>query len=550
MVPSSVQPNAQHLQYKSGTRRVGIGWFTPWRRLVWRSQEVWNRQGRSARHGAVPEADYRHIECKQYTMKQFYITHKDGTQEGPYDDETLWRLLRHGTISDQTLVWETSTPGWVPLAEILNGKKVAPAPAAHHLMHDGHSTEPPLHMPPLPEYACISYYVASGIDERSGPFSYEALIEMLHDGSLTLRDMVWKENGNEWYRASEVLAMPSDANMVRRMADSMANLVGIETIKGFHARKFFGDIFKKHSEQEIVDFFCAGSSKTTPLLSTVNPAWPSPWIFTRVLLLSILLYIGFNWACNEFENPLLVPGLLFAGNFAVPFSFLVLFAELNLVRNVSWYTIGKMIIGGGLISLIVASVLYANLKPGQAYWAGPIEEMAKLLATVLMARKYFLNGQILTGLLCGAAVGTGFAIFESMGYVFSHIGWQIALSVSGADDAFVDPDAVMLMRALLSPFCHIIWTAIMAGALWKVSTAFRFSPVVFLNSAFLRIAIVPVLLHMLWNSNYMPNHPFLKYGFCGLVGWMLVLLLVNEGISQIANMKQRMSSTLNPNYTR
>jgi RsiW-degrading membrane proteinase PrsW (M82 family) len=395
-------------------------------------------------------------------------------------------------------------------------------------------------MPPLPPVAQPDadrkiYHVATGEGKRMGPFSLGELGRQLADGQLPSSALVWKIGDASWTPITD-LHLSKERGIARGIADSVASMIGTETISGFNGRAILRGIFRKHTDAEMLDFYSAGSPATTPMLAAVMPVWPSPWIFSRVLLMSVILYFAFDWATTTFHNPKLLPGLMFAGNFAIPFSFLVLFAELNIRRNVPWFTVMRSLLGGGLLSLIFTLILNQLFNPSQAYWAGPIEETAKLLAVIFFARKGYLNGQILTGLLFGAAVGTGFAIFESAGYTFQSFMAMFIMAANGMIDPQFDPDATMQLRALLSPFCHVIWTAIAGGALWNAMRGKSFTVHVLYDAAFLRIAIVPVLLHMLWNSPLLTRNTsqtLLKYGVCGAVGWIVVLLLVNQGIAQV-----------------
>lgn len=395
---------------------------------------------------------------------------------------------------------------------------------------------PPSGMPPLPDVKPIASYHVNTPSGQKGPFTYDDLKSMLQKGDLSGDILVWEEGTSNWVKLRDVVSQRLSGTFVKGMADSVAEWGGTEKISNFNAKHFFGDIFKKHTEAEVIDFFCTGGPNTTPSLNQITATWPSPWIFTRILLLSVLLYFGFNWMALEFlGHPSSIMGLMFAGNFAIPFSFLILFAEFNIRRDMPWFAIMKMLIGGGLISLVFALILFRHSNTEGAYWAGPIEEPAKLFATIFMARKFYLNGRILTGLLCGAAVGAGFAIFESAGYVFG----SLVTLMSGR---YSDPDFIMILRALLSPFGHIVWTAITAGALWRVMGQECFSIDKLLQGRFLRIAIVPVILHMFWNSSLMQSSGsmyYLKIGICGVAGWLLVLLLVNEGLGQVRNEQRK-----------
>lgn len=450
----------------------------------------------------------------------YCVTRPDKMQEDTYDTNSPISQYQDGKYPADSLVYSDEMN---EVENILRGIQ------DHTDPEQPDSTPPaplsPQGMPPLPGSVPFpiknkrqaSYYVHT-IRGEKGPLSYTDLKELLKNRALTGTTPIREKGTSNWIPLKEVVTLHP---IVRKTADLLARWSGTEKINNFNPHLFFGGIFKKHKEQEIVDFFCAGSSTTTPPLNQIVATWPSPWIFARVMLLSILLYFGFDWMNAFFPNPHTIPGLIFAGNFAIPFSILVLFAELNLHRNVPWYGIFKLLLGGGLIALIVTAFLDELFTPQAAYWAGPVEETAKLLATILITRKFYLNGHILTGLLCGAAVGTGFAIFESAGYTFRCMLEDNTLH------------GTMIARAVLSPFGHIIWTAITAGALWRIMGEKRFSLSMLVQIRFLRIATIPVLLHMFWNFTveFIPNP--LSFLICGLVGWILVLILANEGIRQV-----------------
>jgi hypothetical protein len=48
---------------------------------------------------------------------QFYIT-RNGLQLGPYDEETLEKLLRMGAVTYDSLAWVEGLEDWRPLREI------------------------------------------------------------------------------------------------------------------------------------------------------------------------------------------------------------------------------------------------------------------------------------------------------------------------------------------------------------------------------------------------------------------------------------------------
>ena len=314
----------------------------------------------------------------------------------------------------------------------------------------------------------------------------------------------------------------------------MASAIGIEKLKGFSLSDLFSEVFSRHSRAEVENYFTIGTEKSTPDILEVDASWPKPWLFTRMIIASLVLYFLMWFGWKMWVNTKLLPGLMLVGSFAIPISTLVLFVELNVRRNVSLYMVVRLAFLGGIFSLLLThflpvtiaflSPLFGNLSGllGNSI-AGPLEESAKVLAMVAVASaakyRYKLNG-----LLVGAAVGTGFSAFESAGYAFN-----IILGGGGVDAMVQNIN----MRGLLSPFCHIVWSAIAGCALWRVINGQKFKWRMLCDERFIRLLLVPVILHMIWNSPlqlpYFGTHIIL-----GFAGWFVCLSLVQEGLHEIA----------------
>lgn len=454
-----------------------------------------------------------HLFLKAEIMKRYFYSIDSGaTWEGPFSQEEISNFKTLGIISFDTLIRE-----------------------------EGSDSPPPQPTVTTAAGGAGVSYIVMIQNIPSGPFTQQQLQNMVHTGAVLPSDMAWREGMSEWCALSAILP-------------SLFSHTHLGTLEGFSLHKFFSEIFKRHTEEELLDCFIAGTRQGTPALSSVSTTFPAPWIFARFFLFTLLLYLGFGWACSYFENPILIPGLLFVGNFGIPFCIFLLFYELNVRRDVPLYKAIQALIGGGVISIIVSLLLFSQTRSEAPIWAGPIEETAKLLAAILVAGR-FRNGRILTGLLFGVAIGSGFAAFESAGYTFvtlwqnyiCHLHAQIvpeqAQEALRAAELYHNPDDVMHSRALLSPFGHMIWTAISAGAYWSVlnskirsgrrmPTATNIDFSILYDISFLCIAAIPVVLHMLWNS---VAGLFFPYGhiIIGVVGWIIVLRLVNSGLNQI-----------------
>jgi protease PrsW len=173
--------------------------------------------------------------------------------------------------------------------------------------------------------------------------------------------------------------------------------------------------------------------------------------------------------------------------------------------------------------------------------AGIVEEVGKLLTVILVVRntkyKYILNG-----LLFGAAVGAGFAVFESAGYAFNAFINPLMAVVSGrasfsGGNLLAFAGGVMtnniVLRGLLSPFCHVAWTAIAAGALWRVKGDKPFQFSMLTNPLFFKAFCIPMGLHMIWNFGYIPSPFWIKHIILGVIGWFIVFGIVQQGLKQV-----------------
>jgi RsiW-degrading membrane proteinase PrsW (M82 family) len=363
-------------------------------------------------------------------------------------------------------------------------------------------------------------------------------------------------------------------NLLGSLASRLNKLTSTEKLEGFSLTSMFSEVFKARKPGEIEDYFVVGTTKTTPPLEEVQTGWPKPWFFMRVLIFMLAIYFIFSKTIDVFGNPHLVPGLMVMGSLAAPLATAILFWELNTPRNVSFVQVLVMVCLGGVISLLGADVAGNVSTLG---WlgdpaAGIEEEVVKLVAVILVARnikhKYILNGMVF-----GAAIGCGFAAFETAGYSFFNgflSSYIIDLvrhpeylqnvkniddvrSVAGklASSAYPIMFSIIESRSYLAPFGHVAWTAITAGALWRVKGANPFNVKMLIDPAFLRTFAIPVGLHMLWDTDLLQNQPTVIRNallvLLGFVAWYVAFLLVQQGLKQIK--EAQLAQTRNE-YTR
>ena len=310
--------------------------------------------------------------------------------------------------------------------------------------------------------------------------------------------------------------------------DKLADLVGVKRLEGFSLKKFFSEVFKRHSDEEMEAIFTCGRTGTPSPVPEGGDGWPAPWIFSRVLAFTLLAYFAMLAISAIFfcYSVYFVVGLVFFGCFAVPFATVILFFELNVWRDISLFNVIKLLVNGGIVSLfyniLIRSVGIEDFLMGPLGHsaAGIIEEVAKLLAVVCLVRGAKIR-HVLGALLLGAAVGAGFAAIESTGYALTSLNTL---------------DSIHL-RGVFSPFGHVVWTAIASAALFRVKGDGGYALDMFFNWRFLRLFLLSVILHMVWNCAALSLPFYLKELLLGFAAWAVVFSLVQEGLHETAGEK-------------
>ncbi|WP_009962618.1 PrsW family glutamic-type intramembrane protease [Verrucomicrobium spinosum] len=345
---------------------------------------------------------------------------------------------------------------------------------------------------------------------------------------LRIGRSLWQVEASRDFKASA-------EKMLGSVASKISSAAGLEELQDFRSANLFSAVFKKRTDEEFEVHFAAGTPSNTPELAQIDTRWPQPWAFLRAFLLSIGAFIGLYYTCFHFENLKLIPGVIIVGAFAVPLSILVLFFEINVPRNISVYQVIKLVLTGGMLSLLVSMFLFQWSDSIGLSWmgasvAGIVEESGKLVALIIAARKLRFPWT-LNGLVLGACVGTGFAIFETAGYAFDALitGWATHSGFQGV----VMMTETLLVRAIFTPLGgHGIWTAMVGAALWRVKRDNPFKFEMLKDPKFLRVFIVAVLLHTIWNSPL--DLPFMtKYMAVGFIAWVVVLSLVQMGLREV-----------------
>ena len=340
------------------------------------------------------------------------------------------------------------------------------------------------------------------------------------------------ENQEERYKYTDQHASTKDFSHHMKdsfiyATDKINTWVGEEEKVDLNLKDIFSNVFKKHTKQEAELIFISGTSFTTPKEKDISSTWPKPWLFSRIFITLALTYLFLFIAMDIFQNIYALPGLMVIGSFAVPFSLLIFFWEMNAPQNISFYENSIMFFVGGAASIPATLILYSifpvyDLTFSGAIIVGVIEEIGKLAIIIYFIRK--LNPKyILNGLLIGAAIGAGFAAFESAGYALT--------SELFGDYGMTN---VIFLRAWTGIATHTIWSAIAGAALVYVKEDDKLTSNHIFSSKFIRLFAVSMILHAVWDMPlYALQNFYLQYIILIVIGWIFIFVLISAGLKQI-----------------
>jgi RsiW-degrading membrane proteinase PrsW (M82 family) len=492
----------------------------------------------------------------------FYLT--DGVQGGPVDLVALGSLAAGGTVRAASLMWREGMADWIPASaacpELFAPKAEASPPTVALVAPD-----------PAPAPQKVDWFYLVG-DAQKGPAEIVRLQELGRTGEITRATLVWKEGLPGWGPAGDIPELaallpaapptppgrptppPLPKGAARRgflggIGARISEVADLPTISNVPIRDILiGGIDQaaRAREDDVEDEFAVGTRATTPPLSEVQTGWPRARTAWRILAASLLTYVALRFGISEWGNTNFIPGMAFVGSFVVPFAVVILFFELNTPRNVSIYQVVKMTALGGVLSLISTMLVFQFISGSgtggliPALLTGVGEETGKMLALLLVVGVVRYRWQ-LNGLLFGAAVGAGFAGLESAGYAFN-VGYRsFVLAVTKGGYAIGDSFAYGLnqaienitLRGLLAPGGHVIWTAMIGSAIWKVKGSRKFSVAMLFDKTVMRRWGIAVVLHGLWDADIPFLNTWLQEGVLIVVGWYIVFAILKDAFAEI-----------------
>lgn len=327
-------------------------------------------------------------------------------------------------------------------------------------------------------------------------------------------------------------------------------------------RDIFSDVMRKHTSEESARVLIAGTALTTPEEADMLAGWQKPFLFARfglatlICMLMLFLLGGYAKGAND--------AFLVCLSFMVPMVLLILTWEMNIPRSISLMEVLKIVAIGGILSLVFAIVMFMlNLSEG--FFSAPIAEEPAKFAVVYILLKRKNRKYILEGLLLGMAVGTGFAIVETFGYIMNSAREELVdvcvFAIANNIDATyselyeISHQAGMrtaVLRAANAFAGHGFYAALYSGGLMIAKGADEIKPKHLLSKSFLGCFAVSCIMHGANNSALIQGFfPVLELGeyvilsssfASAAIAVILLLAMMKKGVNQVVEVSAGLNS--------
>ena len=292
----------------------------------------------------------------------------------------------------------------------------------------------------------------------------------------------------------------------------------------------------KHTKQDRENILLAGTSIDAAATEGVMlQKWQAPWFFIQVLiagsafsaiLIACVLFIAID------SVAITLVCIIFCSSI-VPVTLMIFFWEMNVPRNISIFQLIVCFVTGGVFSIVASLVLIDIMDDIRTFsFLAPLaEEPGKLIISLLILkwiyRKKGFKIYGMSGLTIGAAVGAGFAAFETAQYA-----WNYGLPA-------------LLLRFLCMFASHVMYCApyVTVAALLMANGTFGLD---FLkNKFFWRVFLFSCAMHAIWNfsASYLGNFIWVVFAVELFLEWKLIMKLIQECFKQIAQNVSTVTST-------
>lgn len=316
------------------------------------------------------------------------------------------------------------------------------------------------------------------------------------------------------------------------ITENLDKITGAKSENYVTFKDLFKNTFKKHTEEELDEVFVCGSKETTPDIKNIDPKKASAWVYFKIFVFFLVAYIAARIGYINYGNLNFLPAMIMLGAFAVPVAILIFFFEINLFKNIPFYKVMKYFVLGGTLSLLLAILYFDIVTVGEldymgALMVGLIEEAAKAVIVSLFLFKSKKSNYILNGLLIGAAVGAGFAAFETAGYILRY-------GLSSGDAAMLQ---IIKLRGFLAPGGHVAWAAIEGAALMYVKGFEKLDKKHLNDKRFLLVCLISAVEHGIWDMPIQVPYYLVQIALT-IAAWLVIIYFINLGLKQIDDAKK------------
>ena len=333
-------------------------------------------------------------------------------------------------------------------------------------------------------------------------------------------------------------------NPLDNFAETVDEMVGGDGYISMGWKDVFSDVFKKHSAEEAEEIFIYGTKNTTPKESDMMSDWPKPWLYGKVFL---FFAVSFLISCIIMGMGvyMMAPTVMLIGPMMVPVSMLILFFELNVPRNISIFNVMKIFVIGGLaslyftaVALVTVAIFYGEeLTILGAIETGFREEIAKIIVVFIILKNRAKKGKknyLLNGLLIGAAVGAGFAVFESAGYAQDNF-LSVNILEDGVEVVLTRFEMIfnIILRGIFSPGAHVAWAAMSGFAMVLAGEKKKYKISSLFSRKFIPIFFITVILHSIWDMPIDIFVPCIKELILVILALVALIVLIDNGFDEI-----------------
>ena len=278
---------------------------------------------------------------------------------------------------------------------------------------------------------------------------------------------------------------------------------------------------RTHGEREQI--LLTGTAGHQAVPPNLFQGWQRPWYFWTALKLGLIIIaacFATVYGCQVMLNVTMqvsLEMLYLIPPMVVPLVLMIFFWELNVPRNLTIWEILAYFLVGTMLSMGANSLMFVLVGSEGGSMAALREEPAKLLAG--LAVMYYctnIRGKRvygLTGLVIGAAVGSGFSAFETISYGLHY-----------------NLETVMI-RVCFAVVGHTLYSCSYLAAVALHSPNGKLGIQSICNQDFLITFGCSVFCHGFWNSSDVPL--FLKFAVTLVLLWFSALWITRKCMIQV-----------------